>query len=223
MEHGHRALETRIGEVRVELRQVLRHHHALEDDGVGREARHIERGIAARGLLGQAARHEEPPVESRLVEARLKAVDEELLDEGQRFQRLGATGPRVHRHGAPAGHLESLPRQLASEREPRLLRLLRIARVKHETGGEALGELDAGLGGHRPEKPLRPLQQQPAAVAGLAVGSDRAAVSETNQGADRGANQPVARRIVQARDQAEAATVALVALFIESGGRGIHG
>src|SRR5437868_38843 len=114
-------------------------------------------------------------------------------------------------------------RQPPAEREPRLPGLQRIARVKHETGGEALGELDAGLGGHRPEEPLGPLQQQPAAVAGLAVGSDRAAVSEADQGADRGANQPVARRIVQARDQAEAATVALVVLFIESGGRDMHG
>jgi len=39
MEHGHRALEAWIGEIRIELRQILRHHHALNDDGAGRETR----------------------------------------------------------------------------------------------------------------------------------------------------------------------------------------
>src|SRR6184192_1068404 len=100
-----------------------------------------------------------------------------------------------------------------------------LIRLTHRGAIAADGKTGDGCGLllKRPEGFLRPLQQQPAAVAGLAVGRDRAAVSETDQGADRGANQPVARRIVQARDQAEAATVALVGLFIESGGRGMHG
>jgi hypothetical protein len=99
---------------------------------------------------------------------------------------------------------------------------LRIAGEENETRGEALGELDPRLGSHCPEKPFRAFQQQAAAVAGLAVGRDRAAMGEADERADRRAHQGVARRIVQARDQAKAAAVALVGLFIESGGRSVH-
>ena len=42
MENHHRGLHPRILEIRIELHQKLRHHHALVDDGAGRQRRDIE-------------------------------------------------------------------------------------------------------------------------------------------------------------------------------------
>ena len=47
VEHRHRGLHARILEVRIELRQELRHHHALVDDGARRQGRDVERRIVA--------------------------------------------------------------------------------------------------------------------------------------------------------------------------------
>ena len=49
--------------------------------------------------------------------------------------------------------------------------------------------------------------QQPAPVAGFAVGGHCAAMSQPGQGVDRGANQPVTGPVIHLRDQAETATV----------------
>ena len=52
---------------------------------------------------------------------------------------------------------------------------------------------------------------------------DGAAVGQAVQRGDGGAHQPVARRVVEAGDQAKAAAVALVSVLVESAGRGMHG
>ena len=216
MEHGHRALEARIGEVRIELRQVLRHHHALEDDGAGGETGHVEHRIPGQGLLGEAARHEQAPVERSRVDIGGPAVHEQLLDERARLEGFGAAGGWINRHHSPAGDLQSLTRQLGGERQACGASLLRIVRQKDQPRSEARTQLDPGLRGHRAQEAFRSLQQQAATVAGLAVGGDRAAMREAIEGGHGGAHQPVARRIVQARDQAETATVALVRVLMES-------
>ena len=216
MEHGHRALEARIGQIRIELRQVLRHHHALEDDGAGGETGHVEHRIPGQGLLGEAARHEQAPVERSRVDIGGPAVHEQLLDERARLEGFGAAGGWINRHHSPAGDLQSLTRQLGGERQACGASLLRIVRQKDQPRSEARTQLDPGLRGHRAQEAFRSLQQQAATVAGLAVGGDRAAMREAIEGGHGGAHQPVARRIVQARDQAETATVALVRVLMES-------
>ena len=59
-------------------------------------------------------------------------------------------------------------------------------------------------------------QQQAAAVAGLAVGGDGAAMGQAVERGDGGAHQPMARLVVEIGDQAEPAAVALVGVFVES-------
>ena len=217
VEHRHRARQARVGEVGVELRQVLRHHHALVDDGAGGQARHVEGRVRLAGALGEAPRHEQAAVEGGLVELHRRAVDEQLLDARQRLQGLGTAGLDPDRHHAPAGHLQPLARQRRPQRGPAGGGQRGIVRQEHQPRGEAWGEREAGLGGHRAQEFLGTLQQQSAAVAGLAVGGDGAAVRQAIEGGDRGAHQPVARRVVEARDQAEAAAVALVGALVESG------
>ena len=87
---------------------------------------------------------------------------------------------------------------------------------KHQPGGEACAERDPGLGGQRAQEPFRALQQQPAAITGLAVRGDRPAMGQAVERGHGGAHQPVARTVVQTCDQPEAAAVALVGVLIES-------
>ena len=90
-------------------------------------------------------------------------------------------------------------------------------REEHQPGGEACAERDA-----RPRRPRARrnfsgrLQQQPAAIAGLAVRGDRAAMGQAVERGHGGAHQPVTRLVVEAGDQAEAAAVALVGVLVES-------
>src|SRR6202040_3762785 len=70
---------------------------------------------------------------------------------------------------------------------------------------------------------FRSLQQQSAAISGLAVRSDGATMGKAAQGSHGGAHQRVARRVVEIGDHAKAATVALVGVLEESGVRNVHG
>ena len=68
------------------------------------------------------------------------------------------------------------------------------------------------------------LEQQAAAVAGLAVGGNGAAVREAGERGDRRLHDPVARLIVEVGDQAESAAVAFVGGVVQTlGGICLHG
>ena len=127
VKHDRRGLEARVGEVGVELGQVLRHHHALVNEGAGREARDVERRITGARLLGEPPRHEQATIERRLIPLR-GTVDEQLLDQWQRLQGLEATGVRMDWHRAPASGRKSLLRELHGECRLRRGRLLRVVR-----------------------------------------------------------------------------------------------
>src|SRR5690606_19850349 len=81
---------------------------------------------------------------------------------------------------------------------------------------ETLGRRDAAFAGDRAQEAGRCLHEDAAAVAGLAVGGDRAAMREPGQRADRGLDDPVRRVVVEARDQAEAAAIALESRIVKS-------
>ena len=122
------------------------------------------------------------------------AVDEHLLDARQRPQRLGTAGlaarpaRRASRQpGAPGAR--AAPRAGARARSPRPGSRDRNTRP----AGKQPAKLDA-----RPRRPRRAgtprlLQQQSAAVAGLAVAGDRATMGQAVEGRHRGLHQPVAR------------------------------
>ena len=74
--------------------------------------------------------------------------------------------------------LEPLALQLGFHGRARGLGQCRVAIQENQTGGEFLGQLDAGFGRHGSQEPFRFLQQQTAAVAGFPVAGDRPTVGE---------------------------------------------
>jgi hypothetical protein len=139
---------------------------------------------------------------------------------GQRLERLLAAGFGSMRQGAKARDAQLLALDLLREHAARGFGLGRIAIQEHEARGELRRELEPASAATARKNARRHLDQQAAAVAGLAVGGDRAAMRQAVQGADGGLQHPVARLIVEARDQAEAAGVPLIAPAIQAPIRG---
>ena len=103
VKYHHRGFHARILEIGIELRQKLRHDHALVDDGAGRERRQVENRIVGLELfLAAPARHEQFSVEGGLVDVWVR-VHEDLLDDGQALQRLRTAGSRVRGQRAKSG------------------------------------------------------------------------------------------------------------------------
>jgi len=212
VEHHDRGLHARILQVGVELRQILRHDHALVDDRARRQRRQVEhRVFALELLLGAPAREEQPAVQRRLIDV-ARGVDEYLVDPRQRLQRLGAAGLAVGRHRAKAGDGEFLGLQFRREDGARPCRPLRVAVQEHQTDAEALRQLQSGVAGDRSHELGRHLDQQTAAIAGLAVSGDRAAMGQAVQRTDRGLQQPVTGRVIEVGDQPETAGIPFVCL-----------
>ena len=130
----------------------------------------------------------------------------------QGLERLRAAGVGVHR-------------QRRETRRPRASRARSCsvstrARVRPPWPGRGPGtrgrrqtavpSLSPRLARHRAQESGRLLDQQAAAVAGLAVGGDRAAMGQAVQRADGRLHHPVAGAIVETRDQAEPARVLLI-------------
>ena len=91
MEHAHRGFERRVRQVRIEIRQKLRHHQALVDDHAARQRGHIELGVTftRQNLLGATTRLEQLELERELVRP-LGRGDEDLFDLRLGFQGLFA-------------------------------------------------------------------------------------------------------------------------------------
>ncbi len=186
------------------------------------EARDVEDLVGLQRLLGEAPRHVQAAIEGGLVHLRHAAVDEHLLDQRQRAQRLRATRLAPHRQRAPAGKFQPLARKLRCQCGARGGSLRRLLREEHQAAGKQGGQLDARLGGNRAQERGRGLQQQAAAIAGLAVRGNRTAVRQARQRGHCGLHQPVAGLIVEAGDQPEATAVAFVGVFVESAVLSVH-
>ena len=200
-------LETRVLEVKEKGRQVFRRHQTLVGQGVRVQGRDVEAGIHAFGsLFGQPAGHVEAALEVGFIHPE-RTVDEYLPDRRQRLERVLATGRRIGRHLAVAGHFQSLRFQRQRQGRQRGGSGSFLAADKHQTGCIEFFQRDAGLGRHFAQKAVRLAEQQAATVTGLAVGSHCPAVGQLRKRADRGGNQPVRRLIVQLGDQAEATAV----------------
>ncbi len=108
MEHHHAALQVRAAQVRIQLRQARRQHHALVADAVGGQADDVERRHVLQALGGAAARQVKRAAEA--VRGRPFALDidqgpgEHLFDARHVAARGGAAGVGIDRQGAPAGH-----------------------------------------------------------------------------------------------------------------------
>ena len=216
VEYDDRGLQARILQVRIELRQELRHHHALVDDGVRGQGGHIEHGVLRLELLFAApARKEQSTVEGGGVDIAGR-VDKDLHDRRHGLQRLLPTGARIRRHHAKTRDGQFLLLQLAGQDFPGMGGHCRILVQEHESGAKQRCEPKSCLGGRAAQEQRRHLQEQPAAIARLAIGRDRAAMRQAIQGADCRLQQPVAGHIVQVRNQAETAGVLLVGLPVKA-------
>ena len=210
MEHHHRRLHPRILQVGIELRQELRHHHALVDNGAGRQRRDIENRIAGlQSFFGAAARQIQFAVEGGLVEIAAR-IDEELLDGRQGLERLRAARLGCDRQGTEAGDLQLLDLQLLGQNRARVCGEARIPIEEYQTGGEQRCQREPGFRRGRPQKGGRLLDQQTTAIPGLAVRGDCTAMGQAIEGADGRLHHPMTGLIVQTRDQAESAGVLFI-------------
>ena len=217
VEHRHRRFNPRIVEVFEELGEMLRHHHALVDNGAGRQAGQIEHRIdVLTHLLGAATRQEQLAVEGFLVHVIVRRVDIDLLDQRQGLDGLDTAGIGVDGQQAPTGHLQTLALQL-------LLQLGAVAGSnrsvlihEHQARGKLTRQLETSLGSGGTQKGHGRFEQQAATIARLAVGSDSAAMGQSIEGDDCRFDQPVAGLVIKAGNEAKTATVLFVGFAVQT-------
>ena len=211
MKDDERSLKPRIVQIGEKNGEILRHDHRLEDEGRRRKTRNIKVGIGGlESLLGAAPREEQLAIEAGLINAGHAAIDEDLLDVGQGLVRLGTAGLGVRRHGAPAGDAQRLALQLHHESAARRVGARRIAAQEHEARGKHRCKRNCHLARERAQKFLGLLQEEPAAIARLAVGCDGAAMCQALQRRHTGLDNPVTGHIVELSDQPKAAAIPFV-------------
>ena len=208
VEHAHRRFEQFVSQVRIELRQELRHHQSLVDDDAARQAGDVEIGVAFgfEHLLDAAAQLEQLQLEGELVHVARRG-DEHLLDHRHRAQRFFTKRRRVGRHRAEAQQLDAMVvagflECLLGAVAPR-----RVLAQEHVAGAVVVAQREAELVRLATQERVGLLHQQAAAVAGLAVGRHRTTMGHPVQRRNRRLDQFVAGLIVHVGDQAEAARI----------------
>ncbi len=181
VEHADRGREALVTQVRVELGQVGRHHQAFVDDVLVREAADIEGAVVGQCDFGAAAGEEQLDAELTLVEA--LAGNEYLFNARQTLERQLPENAGIHRNLTPANQGKPLRLDFLAQLSTSAIRLAGVL-IEEDHANRILGrqlgvEMLQGL---RAQKGVRLLHQQTAAVAGLAIGVDAAAVSHACQG-----------------------------------------
>ena len=207
VEKADRRLQARVAQVRVKIRQCRGHDHALVADRHGRQAGNIGFAILE-VILGASPREEQAPIEAAALHA-FRRVDEHLLDARQRLERDLAARRRVGRHLAPAGHFEARFPNGRLDHGARCRRGRLVMAQKYGAGRETIGEREAQFLAHAAQESKWKLDQQAAAVAGLAIRGHGTAMREPGQRGDRGLHDGVTGQIVEIGDQPETAAVAL--------------
>jgi len=165
VEHDEAGGEARVVQIRVEHREVLRHHQPFVTDHAARQRRQVEHRVGRfQRLFGQAAGDVELALEVVLGDAG-RGVDEHLFDMRQGGQRRFAADGRIGRHMAEAGDRQALRFELGFQRRARMRLRRRLARQEQQAGGIQPAQREAGLGRHRAQEGIRLLEQQAAAVA----------------------------------------------------------
>ncbi len=197
-------------QVRVERAQLVRQHHALVADAVGRECGDIEVLHALQLLLGAAARQEQ--CQGKAVFGLLRAgIDKHLLDARQGVARQLAAHAVVGGHHAPATQLHAGAEQLAFQFGATARRITCVQRQEHHTGCVARAQGDAGIARKPAQERIGFADQQAAAIAGESVGGDTAAVGHARERRNCGIHQRAGGLVVQLGDHAKPTRVALIA------------
>ena len=180
VEHADGGLHADVGQIQIEARQIHRHAQSLVDgDQVG-EADHIE-VVVADALLDAAAHDIEAALEI-LVDPARGRVDKDLFNTGQGRLGDGTEYVGIDRHLAPADQTQGLSFQLLVDDVASGLGQDGIGVEKQHTDRVVAAQVPSLLFGDSSEEAVGFLQQQAAAVAGLAIGGDTAAVLHASQG-----------------------------------------
>jgi len=210
----HRRSEVGVEEVQVELGEVGRKQHALEDDGPRRHRHDVEvlerlQVLVPQGVVRLLAQHVELAFERVGIRRFRSALDEHLADVGLPAPHGVAEHAVIDRYPAPAdqnlalaadGGLDRLDRQVASRR---------IAwQEDHADGVVSQRRQRQSPFGHGPaQEPVRQLDQDPGAVASKGIRSDGAAMIEVVHDLESLVDQVVAGLVADVGDEPEPAGV----------------
>jgi hypothetical protein len=219
----HRDRRHHVGgvEVGVERGELVGQEQPLVDDGLGRQRRDVERagGIAAAGahaVLGELADH----VQRALVGRRRHPHQPQVQLAEHRHHLLGggADHAGVDRHVAPAQHPLALGRDHLLE-DP-LARGARggIGRQEHLADAVAAAprHVEAQPQALGLEEPVRELQRDAGAVAGVGIGAARAAVGQPVEHPQRVLDDAPRLLTLDVGDEADATRVVLGRRIVET-------
>jgi hypothetical protein len=206
VEHADRGLQALVAQVRIEGGEVRRHHQAFVDDGLVRKAADVVFDIG--GVGHRRATPGTEQLDREFLIAQAFATDEHLLDLRQALQRQATEHAGVDRHLAPAHQAQAGSEDLAVHVVACGFGLGGVLVEEHHADRVLAGQFAAELfQGHGPQEPIGLLHQQPAAVAGLAVGVDPTTVGHAGQGLDSRLQKVVAGFARHMGDQAETTVI----------------
>src|SRR5579883_1978216 len=179
-----------VVQVRIELRDLLRHEQPLVDQPLGRQAAHAEHvGVThaclADRLLDTLADDVQLALQLRLRLLGVRPADEDLADLGHDLTGDVAAGREVNRHLAPAEDLQALFADHLLEQQLALIQLVA------EAGATGAGKEDhadavlAGVGQAEPllaraalQKLVRQLHEDASAIASPGIAAAGAAMGQ---------------------------------------------
>ncbi|CCF70123.1 hypothetical protein XAPC_3853 [Xanthomonas citri pv. punicae str. LMG 859] len=197
-------------QVRVERAQLVRQHHALVADAVGREGGDVEMFDRMQRLLGAPARQEQRQGEA-VFGLFGTGIDKDLFDARQGIACQLAAHAVIGGHHAPAAEVHAGAVQLRFQFGPTSRSIGFVQRQEHHTGCVARAQGDAGIARQPAQERIGFANQQAAAIASEPVGGDTAAVGHARERRNRGIHQRAGRLVVQLGDHAKTTGVALVA------------
>ena len=201
MEHRDAGLEQGRPQVGEEVRQLGADEESLVDHGPARERTDKELQTGPRRLaLDEAARQVQAPLPGLRIEGPCGRSDEQLSDRRLAGGSERAEHAAVHRDDAPSQHRHSEAHQDALDQIGGV--------IERGSGRQEEHPQRDTLGGPDAEQAMGDLRQDTGAVAGFIVGR-RAPVREARDGGERHGQDVGGADAVRARDEADAAGVAL--------------
>ena len=223
MDQGEGRFEPLVVEVQVVLVQVGRQHHALVDDGAGRQRRDVKMpdvldiGVPDH-VVGPFADDVELALESVGVGAVAALPNEDLADD--RFDGLDAFAETAVVDGdvAPAEQVLALVLDRAFDGPDADVDVGNFLRQEDHADRVFAGFRQLEAQGFRfaAEKTVRELDQDAGAVTGQRIGADRAAVVQIDENLDALANDLMRLAVLDIGDKADTAAVMFVLWVVQA-------
>ena len=211
-------LHVGVLEVGEEVGRLMSEEHPLVEEGLRREARHVEGGPdRVDAILGQTPDHVELALEGRLVET-VRRADEDLPEFGHARAGDATDRVRVGRHVAPAQQSLSFRSHGRFEDLDLDPSFVRIRRQEDQGRGvrSARGELESGEIGDLAQELVRRLDEHAGAVARRLVGAGRSAMGQVTEHLGRLLQDAVVRRLLQVGNEADATRIVFEGRIVET-------